>query len=394
MKRVRVYQQIRSEENLRLAIQEVCASHRRNGDHSLNKKVLEIEANLDDYVKKLDKFIQDLVSGDAHMNKPIKRRRWDRNADNGKGKWRDINEPLLWPDQCVHHAVLQPMIPHIMRSMDRYCIASVPGRGNSYGVKTIKKWMKNDPVGTRYALECDIYHCFEELDPPHVINALKRLFKDQETLWLCDAMMEYGVLIGAFFSAWFLHLTLQPLDLMIHDKKYGVSHSIRQMDNFTIFSSNKRKLRKLFEDMNAWLAEIGLKLKGTWQVFRVGFTPKVEREHALLPEKKAAPPPSENAVGSGIPVWARLYHSAKAQPVPAEAGPARLLLPERPEPGHLVQEGIWSDLQAGSAPKMQQPENIGAVLPAQDDVRFEEGCPKGMQEASSTIPALCGGIKE
>ena len=73
---------------------------------------------------------------------------------------------------------------------------------------------------------------------------------------------------------------------MIHDKKYGVSHSIRQMDNFTIFSSNKRKLRKLFEDMNAWLAEIGLKLKGTWQVFRVGFTPKVEREHALLPEKK------------------------------------------------------------------------------------------------------------
>ena len=286
MKRVRVYQQILSEENLRLAIQEVCRSHRRNGDHSLNKKVLEIEANLDDYVKLLHKFIEDLVSGDAHMNKPIKRRRWDRNGDNGRGKWRDINEPLLWPDQCVHHAALQVMIPHIMRGMDRYCIASVPGRGNSYGVKTIKKWMHDDPQGTKYSLECDIYHCFEELDPPHVINALKRLFKDQETLWLCDAMMEYGVLIGAFFSAWFLHLTLQPLDLMIHDKKYGVSHSIRQMDNFTIFSSNKRKLRKLFEDMNAWLAEIGLKLKGTWQVFRVGFTPLVAKAHEMLPEKK------------------------------------------------------------------------------------------------------------
>ena len=95
MKRVRVYQQIRSKDNLRLAIQEVCASHRRNGDHSLNKKVLEIEAHLDDYVEKLDQFIQDLVSGDAHMNKPIKRRRWDRNADGGRGKWRDINEPLL-----------------------------------------------------------------------------------------------------------------------------------------------------------------------------------------------------------------------------------------------------------------------------------------------------------
>lgn len=286
MKRVRVYQQIRSKDNLRLAIQEVCNSHRRNGDHTLNKKVIEIEANMDEYVEKLDQFIQDLVSGDAHMNKPIRRRRWDRNADNGKGKWRDINEPLLWPDQCVHHAVLQPMIPHIMRGMDRYCIASVQGRGNSYGVKALKKWMKNDPVGTRYALECDIYHCFEELDPPYVINALKRLFKDQETLWLCDAMMEYGVLIGAFFSAWFLHLTLQPLDLMIHDKKYGVSHYLRQMDNFTIFGSNKRKLRKLLEDIKLWLASVGLKLKGTWQIFRIGFTPLVAKAHEALSEKK------------------------------------------------------------------------------------------------------------
>ena len=112
---------------------EVNRGHRRNGDHSLNKKVLEIEANMDEYVAELRRFIEDLVSGDAHMHPPLKRRRWDRNADSGKGKWRDINEPLLWPDQHVHHAVLQPMIPHIMRSMDKYCIASVPGRGNSYG---------------------------------------------------------------------------------------------------------------------------------------------------------------------------------------------------------------------------------------------------------------------
>lgn len=225
MKRVRVYKEIISDENLRLAIQEVNAGHRRNGNHSLNKKVIEIENNMDEYVEKLRAFIQGLVDGDEHMHPPLKRRRWDRNADSGKGKWRDINEPLLWPDQYVHHAVVQPMIPHIMRSMDRYCIASVPGRGNSYG-------------------------------------------------------------IGAFFSAWFLHLTLQPLDLMIHQKQYGVSHYLRQMDNFTIFGSNKRKLRKLLEDIKKWLAEIGMKIKGNWQIFRVGFTPKVERAHQALPKKK------------------------------------------------------------------------------------------------------------
>ena len=113
MKRVRIYQQIISDENLRLAIQDVNRGHRRNGDHSLNKKVMEIEEHIDEYVVKLRKFIEDLVAGDEHMHKPLQRRKWDRNADSGKGKWRDINEPLLWPDQYVHHAVVQPMIPHI-----------------------------------------------------------------------------------------------------------------------------------------------------------------------------------------------------------------------------------------------------------------------------------------
>lgn len=286
MKRVRVYQQILSDENLSLAIDEVNAGHRRNPDHSLNKTVMEIEAHKDEYIVKLREYIEALVAGEEHLHKPIVRRKWDRNADNGKGKWREINEPLLWPDQYVHHAALQPMIPHIMRSMDRYCIASVPGRGNSYGVKALKKWMKDDPVGTKFCVECDIYHCFNELDPAYVMHALERVFKDRKTLWLCDAMMEFGVLIGAYFSAWFLHLTLQPLDLMIHQSQYGVGHYLRQMDNFTIFGSNKRKLRKLIDDMQAWLATVGLKLKANWQVYRVGFTPRVEREHKTLPPKK------------------------------------------------------------------------------------------------------------
>ena len=39
---------------------------------------------MDEYVAELRRFIEDLVSGDAHMHPPLKRRRWDRNADSGK----------------------------------------------------------------------------------------------------------------------------------------------------------------------------------------------------------------------------------------------------------------------------------------------------------------------
>ena len=215
----------------------------------------------------------------------LKRRRWDRNADSGKGKWRDINEPLLWPDQYVHHAVVQPMIPHIMRSMDRYCIASVPGRGNSYGVKALKKWMKNDVEGTKYCCECDIYHCFEELDPPYVIEALKRVFKDTGNA--LAVRRHYGIrsphrrillrMVSPFDTP--------ALDLMIHQKQYGVSHYLRQMDNFTIFGSNKRKLRKLLEDIKKWLAEIGMKIKVTGRYSASGLRPRLKERIRLCRRK-------------------------------------------------------------------------------------------------------------
>ncbi len=196
--------------------------------------------------------------------------------------------------------------------------------------------MKGDAAGTRYGAECDIYHCFEELDPPYVIHALKRLFKDRETLWLCDALMEYGVLIGAFFSAWFLHLLLQPLDLMIHQREYGVSHYLRQMDNFTIFASSKRKLRKLIRDIQAWLADVGLKLKDNWQVFRIGFTPKGREGQRASARGQTAPETAEDSVGAGLPVRARLHHPPKAQPVSAQAVAAFILLPKGSKSGHLV----------------------------------------------------------
>lgn len=393
MKRVRIYQQIISDENLRLAIDEVNRGHRRNGDHSLNRKVLEIEANKDEYVKKLRAYIEALVTGEARMHKPLQRRKWDRNADSGKGKWRDINEPLLWPDQYVHHAVVQPMIPHIRRSMDKYCIASVPGRGNSYGVKALKKWMKNDPAGTQYCAECDIFHCFVEVNPMRVIEALKRVFKDRETLWLCDAMMEYGVLIGAFFSSWFLHLLLQPLDLMIHQKRYGVSHYLRQMDNFTIFGSNKRKLKKAAGGHSGVAGRGRAEAEGELADLPHGLYAEGGQSPRGPAGEEAAASASKAPIRAGIPFRAWIYDPPKAQPVSAQTGAAHLLSQKRPGPGHLIQEGVRFDLTTGAAAKMQQSANIGTALPTENHVRFEESRPKGMSAATTTIPALSGGMK-
>lgn len=175
MKRAKdLYPKLISDENLRLAILTVNATHKWHPHHRPNKTVLRVEADIDGYVEKLREII---VNGyDAAP--PRIARRWDKSA----GKWRDISEPRLWPDQYVHHAVIQVLEPVLMRGMDKFCCGSIKGRGIHYGVKAIKKWMRTDPKGTKYAEELDIHHFYDSLTIETVMARLRRLVKDRRML--------------------------------------------------------------------------------------------------------------------------------------------------------------------------------------------------------------------
>ena len=50
--------------------------------------------------------------------------------------------------------------------------------------------------------------------------------------------------------------------------EYDKKHYLRYMDNFTIFASNKRVLRKVINAIQEWLEAHGMRLKGNWQYFR------------------------------------------------------------------------------------------------------------------------------
>jgi hypothetical protein len=264
MKRVKqLYPVLISDENLERAIADVNATHRWRPRHRPNKAVAWVEADIPARVQELREIINGLIDGTQSFSVPIQRRRYDSSA----GKWRDINEPKLWPDQYVHHALVQVLEPAMMRGMDRYCCGSIKNRGTHYGVKAIKKWMKNDPNGTRYCLQLDIHHFYESIQPSAVLERMKKLVKDRRVLALVEKVVEQGVLIGVYCSQWFANTLLQPLDQMIHEAMWRVSHYLRYMDNFTVFGPNKRKLRKLLVEIKRRLADIGLAVKGDWQIF-------------------------------------------------------------------------------------------------------------------------------
>lgn len=197
--------------------------------------------------------------------KPRIKKRYDRNAE----KWRDISEPLLYPDQYVHHMMIQVLEPIFMRGMDYYCCGSIKGRGAIFGVNAIKSWMKKDYKGTRWCGEFDIRHFYNELSPSVVIDRMKELIKDHRTIDLAERCLKYGVLIGAYFSQWFANTVLQKLDVAI--RKTGISHYIRYIDNFTIFSKDKRSLKKAKRVIEKWLELHKLHLKSNWQIFKVPY---------------------------------------------------------------------------------------------------------------------------
>lgn len=253
-----LYEKLISDENLRLAILTVNATHRWHPHHKPNKTVQRVEADIDEYVK----LLREIIVNGYDAAPPRIARRWDKSA----GKWRDISEPRLWPDQYVHHAVIQVLEPVMMRGMDKFCCGSIKGRGIHYGMKAIKKWLRTDKKGTKYSEELDIHHFYDSLTKETVMARLRNLIKDRRMLDVCERLMKYGVLIGAYFSQWFANTVLQPLDQLIRESGL-CKYYIRYMDNFTIFGPNKRKLRKLRELIEAWLTAHGLRLNGKWQLY-------------------------------------------------------------------------------------------------------------------------------
>ena len=261
MKRVgRLREKLVSDENIELTIDEVNASHRWGPKHRLNKTVAWVDSTKEERKEELKSIILNgFVPGPV-----VQKLRWDKSA----GKWRNIYEPRLWPDQCVHHALIQVLQPVMMRGMDPFCCGSIRGRGISYGAKALKKWNKSDRKGTRWCAELDIHHFYDELKPEVVMERMRRLVKDRLALDLVWRVIQHGTLAGGYFSQWFANTVLQPMDHMIRESGLQVTHYIRYIDNITLYARSKRALTRAIQAIRQWLAARGLRLKDNWQKFR------------------------------------------------------------------------------------------------------------------------------
>jgi len=154
--------------------------------------------------------------------------------------------------------------------MYRYSCGSIPGRGTSYGQKTLRKWLDRDYKGTKYCLKMDISKFYPSIDNKILKRMFRRKIKDKDCLWLIDTIVDsnQGMPIGNYTSQWFSNFFLEDLDHYIKEK-LGVKYYIRYVDDLVILGPNKKKLHKLRIAIAEYLNSIKLNMKGNWQVFKV-----------------------------------------------------------------------------------------------------------------------------
>lgn len=234
---------------------------------SRNPQVQRVKENLPKHVEILAEKLQSNTFTRTHHNREI------INEASCK-KTREVQKPAYLYEQPAHHAIVRVLTPVFMKGMYELSCGSIPGRGVHYGKKFVKRWINKDPKNCKYILKFDIKHFFESVPHRRLKKALKKKVRDKEILKKVFAIIDSckkGLPIGYYSSQWFANFYLTPLDHFIKEQ-LRITHMIRYMDDVVCFGRNKKELHKAKVQIENYLREeLGLEMKGDWQVFRFDY---------------------------------------------------------------------------------------------------------------------------
>ena len=172
----------------------------------------------------------------------------------------------------VHHAIIQVIKPILMKGMYEHSYASIPGRGLHKSMKFVKKWIQKDKRNTKYCLKLDITKFFDNIDQKILRDKLKKIIRDKKFFSYLEEIITAaasGLPLGFTTSQWFANFYLTDFDHWIKEE-LGIKYYIRYMDDIIIFGSNKRKLHKIKDKIENFLAwQLNLKIKNNWQLFPI-----------------------------------------------------------------------------------------------------------------------------
>lgn len=195
----------------------------------------------------------------------------------------DLQKRLIsaapYRDRVVHHAVCNLIAPIFNSALIYDCYANRKDKGTHKALDRFTKFARRN----RYALKCDIKKYFHSVDHEILLNQLGRKIKDQRILRLLSLIIRHsppqepqndyfpgddlftpyqrrrGIPMGNLTSQFFANIYLSGFDHFMKEE-LRCGDYLRYVDDFVVFSDDKRVLREVKSEMEKYLAGLRLKL--------------------------------------------------------------------------------------------------------------------------------------
>lgn len=182
-------------------------------------------------------------------------------------------------DRVVHHALMNVIGPIMERRLVFDTYANRLGKGTHQAIRRFQHFAQH----YRFVLKCDIKKYFPSIDHQILRNLMRKCIGDQQVLWLIDSIIDYsnqqvevldyfpgddlltplerrrGLPIGNLTSQNFANYYLNPLDHFIKEELQCQGY-VRYVDDFALFSNDKRQLWHWGDEIVRSLAAFRLKL--------------------------------------------------------------------------------------------------------------------------------------
>lgn len=184
---------------------------------------------------------------------------------------------LIMPDlqdMMVGNCVCIAMGDVFRKGLYKHRYSSIRGRGGHKAKKVIEKWIRKRPGKVKFCGKCDIYHFYDEIIQALLWTKFTKYIRDRRMLELLGRLLgviDRGLPVGYPTSPLFAAWLLQPVDHYIKET-LRVPFYIGWADDMVLFDASKRRLHRDLEAVDKYLQDnLGLKLKGNWQVFRFAY---------------------------------------------------------------------------------------------------------------------------
>ncbi len=182
-------------------------------------------------------------------------------------------------DRVVHHVLVNVLEPIYERTFIHDSYACRKGKGTHAAVKRCQEFAGR----FRYVLKADIAKFFPSLDHKILKSLVVRKVKDRDVLGLVGLIIDHsnpqeevvnyypgddlfapterrqGIPIGNQTSQFFANVYLDPLDHFLKDQ-LGIRGYVRYVDDFLVFSDDKKQLAEVREQIKHFLASLRLRL--------------------------------------------------------------------------------------------------------------------------------------